>query len=636
LSNTEGISAIVQDQRNLGWEKRVARRTADLELLLLLVATPFLMFPGRLAPFFALSLILPTAGRWIGYGYLVRRSPLNVPAVMLLVPAFGGYATSVAPDVSWAKLWGIVLHVAILFALVNNLRSERLLSWSAPALLAATGAIAALSLIGTDWSQVRLIDLPQLYARLPRVDLGLPGSGVPRSQPLFHPREVGAAMAMLLPVALAQVLFARPWKWRAMAGAITLLAGAVLLLSQAVMGLFGLGIACCLLAVWWRRRLIAPLLLVVALIALMLTVYNSAQLARALLDPNNSLGIAFVLRFDMWSRALAMIRDMPLTGIGLNTYPLIQSHFYTGYLIGPEPHAHNLWLQTAVDLGLPGLLTFIWLLVAFFVAAVQAHARTSNHETQLLLVGLTAGVLAYISGGLLDVMTLGAKPVAGLWAMFGIVGAVWAGTAERTERDHDDTPQAWLRRHRTLLGGTAALSLVALAIVVASSHIWWGNWGVIRAQRALWQARVRGTLPQAQAADGIEALSRALATNPENPQFHQLLGSLYAWQGNDALSINSLEMRVALDGPDALADYAPFIRWQRALQGTAAPPAWESTIRLYSQWMNRFPNRAEGYVLTAIARRRQGQAVPAGGVVRAGVEAGAQPASILETYGQRR
>ena len=294
----------------------------------------------------------------------------------------------------------------------------------------AAGGVALLSLVGTDWNSVRLLPLAPLYDRIPRLIEGLPGSGVPRATALFHPREVGAAMALLLPLPIVFLLFGRGWRLRLLAGAVALPALVVLALSQALMGLFGLAMALCLILIWWRRWLASVLLLgATAMVGAVLTAGPHA-LALALLDVQHPLGIGFALRFDMWSRALAMIRDTPLTGIGLNTFSLVQSHFYTGYIIGPEVHAHNLYLQTALDLGLPGLLAFLLLVAAFYGTVYGAYRRTESRQVQLLLVGLAAGVLAYLAGGALDVMTLGAKPVAALWLMFGLAGAAWQHTTE--------------------------------------------------------------------------------------------------------------------------------------------------------------------------------------------------------------
>ena len=123
-------------------------------------------------------------------------------------------------------------------------------------------------------------------------------------------------------------------------------------------------------------------------------VYGPPRQLLALLDVDYPLGNGVALRLDMRGRALAVIRDMPLTGIGLDTFPLVQSHFCTGYFIGLETHAQDLLATVVVDLGLPGLLAFLSLLIAFYLTVFQANRRIESREVRILHVGFSAAVAA--------------------------------------------------------------------------------------------------------------------------------------------------------------------------------------------------------------------------------------------------
>ncbi|MER3513799.1 MAG: hypothetical protein C4310_04935, partial [Chloroflexota bacterium] len=78
-------------------------------------------------------------------------------------------------------------------------------------------------------------------------------------------------------------------------------------------------------------------------------------------------------RLELWSRALEAIADYPFTGIGMGTFDhVIPLRYPYVLLAGAElavPHAHNLFLQVAVDLGLPGLIAFVALLGLVLAAA---------------------------------------------------------------------------------------------------------------------------------------------------------------------------------------------------------------------------------------------------------------------------
>jgi putative inorganic carbon (HCO3(-)) transporter len=84
-------------------------------------------------------------------------------------------------------------------------------------------------------------------------------------------------------------------------------------------------------------------------------------------------------RQEVWSRAIYMIQDFSYTGIGLGTFDLVQPLLYPFFLsAGLAHHAHNLFLQVAVDLGLPGLIAYLALLLGSFYSTwsvwQQAHA----------------------------------------------------------------------------------------------------------------------------------------------------------------------------------------------------------------------------------------------------------------------
>lgn len=625
------ISATPQNS----WWQQGAQWIVRLELLWLALAAPFLLFPSRWTPLAALLLLgLPWLARWLAAGRLTVATPLNTPLVLLLGLTLVGFSVSAAPDLSADKLWGILLQVALYFAVVNSITTERALLVFTAFFLVGVSGLALFSLVSTDWSSVRLWEMPQIYEWLPQLDLnrlGIRGSILIPGQSLINPRQVGGVLGALLPFAFLLTLSGQVW-WLRLAAALALLSGGVvLLLSQALMGWFGFVVALLAILLWRWRWLFWPLLLLgLALVAVgwrwaATNGWADGQLVAArLLDVSDVAGAGIVLRLDMWSRALAMIRDMPFTGIGLNTFPLVQSHFYTGYLIGPEPHAHSLWLQLVVDLGLPGLLLFLWFLAAFFYMSSAAYARQPGRLAHLVIVGSTAGVLAYVASGTLDVVTLGAKPLAAWWAMIGLTGAIWSQTEAIT------VPRpAW----RTLLPAGGVLLLLLLSVWLLPQARW-RNQGLLLGQQAVVAARQSGPLPSTAASAALAALDQAVRRDPEQAQLWGMRGSLYAWLGEPEAAYADLARRVQLDGRQPWPTYAPFLAWSALLAGQDAPDKAEDLLQIYTRWLNRFPQRAETYAMIAVLHQTvRADPAAAQAVLQRGLAANAQPASLL-TYGQ--
>jgi tetratricopeptide (TPR) repeat protein len=120
-----------------------------------------------------------------------------------------------------------------------------------------------------------------------------------------------------------------------------------------------------------------------------------------------------------------MLVDMPFTGIGLNSFPIIADSFYPGFVPPGHldvqrfiPHAHNFFVQVMLDLGIPGAAAFfylVWLAVRGGLRAVQY----GSHST--FGVGLLLGLLAFSIYGLVDAVALGAKPSAALWIVLALL-----------------------------------------------------------------------------------------------------------------------------------------------------------------------------------------------------------------------
>lgn len=604
------------------------------ELIIVLAVAPLMLFPNRASIAGLVVVALVWLARWVAYKRLTRPSAMNAPELLLIAMALIGYFISIDRQLSEPKLWGIFLQAVLFFSVLNGLHNRRDIDWLTWGIVALTAGTALASLVGTQWDIVRLASFPGIYDRLPQLIRGLPDSGLSPAQDLFHPREVGAAMGMLLPFITTLLLFARS-RWLRLASGLTLLLGGfVLILSQALMGLFGLLVGWAIIAVWWRRWMIIPVILAgLAVLGLAWAIAPDNWLS-LMLSVDNPYGIAVVLRLDMWSRALAMIADMPYTGIGLNTFPLIQSHFYIGHLLGAEPHAHNLLLQTAVDLGFPGLIALFWLSAAFYMTAWRVAARLEDRALTALVIGAVAGVTAYIAGGALDVMTLGAKPVAALSLFIGLVGALRWLTAEVDQPAEEGSPRN--RQASRFVG--LAMPAVLILIFVLSVAVWPAkvntNWALIPAHQAIYAARQTGRLPEASSTQALELLPGAIQQEPDNPELYGIYGTLLAWNEQPAAAIQALAQRVDLDSREPLR-YAPFLAWQRESLGQEEPDNGQLLLKIYQQWQARFPERADLHALVSLVYERQLGAVDqAAAVQRQALTEGAAPRTLLEFYYQ--
>lgn len=108
-------------------------------------------------------------------------------------------------------------------------------------------------------------------------------------------------------------------------------------------------------------------------------------------------------RTEIWTSALRILRDHPLTGIGQDQllyqdagYGVPQGRFIT------TSHPHNFVLDFWLRLGLPGLLWIVAVLAFFFWQSIQLWKRYAGTALGALTLALIASMVDFVVHGLLD------------------------------------------------------------------------------------------------------------------------------------------------------------------------------------------------------------------------------------------
>jgi putative inorganic carbon (HCO3(-)) transporter len=444
-------TAVIPGRRSPRWHRWLA-----LEGGVLFCAAPLLLFPHRFGTAYAVAAclaILAVRGLAFKRAGPRARTPVDVPLAILLLMALVGTAVSVDRTLSQPKLFGLIFGAAALVSTRHVLSYFGTLGVHIGAtFLAVQGVlIATLALVGVQWTVGRIPGLTAVYARLPRLIGDVQGSTTTSSG--LHPAEVGGILLLLWPCLVSPFLWpTRGWPARALFGAGAVLTSAVLLLTASRSVYAGAATALFVLLALRAPRIalglgaLAGIGVVATLVLAGPDVVGAALGSSDVADLAQGSVVSFRGRQELWSRAVMMIQDFPFTGIGLNTFPFVLERLYPTFLIGPDehmPHAHSLFLQTGVDLGLPGLLAFIWILGIVWRCWTRAWRRRPETSSRppagprhlgrvrslvsykAALAGVGAGIAGHLVFGLTDAVTLGAKPGYLLWMAFGV--AISAG-----------------------------------------------------------------------------------------------------------------------------------------------------------------------------------------------------------------
>ena len=403
---------------------------------------------------------------WLAGREPLPRTPLNAALLLMFFMVLVSLWATYDIAVSLPKIGGMVLGMGVFFAVARE--AERPRGWilSLLAFLGIGLGIATLGVFGTSWLTSKITLFDPITARLPRFITGLQGA-----ESGFHPNEVAGTLIWVLPlmmaISVALFIFTRPpknedaraqrkdWQekmrgWRLVGVTILCLAAtffvaAVFLLSQSRGGYIGLALTLPVLILialpprWRRYSLIALVVLAIVLGFLVASRWEAARIwvtgSNQAADPALSLN-TLEGRLEVWSRAIYGIQDFPFTGMGMNTFRKVVPVLYPLFRIGPDidiGHAHNEFLQAALDLGIPGLIAFLalyigafWMLTDVWRATRHPPLNTEHWSlvTRSLALGLGGGLLAHLLYGLTDTVALGAKPGVLFWMLLGLIAGL--------------------------------------------------------------------------------------------------------------------------------------------------------------------------------------------------------------------
>ena len=225
--------------------------------------------------------------------------------------------------------------------------------------------------------------------------------GVERSYAtLIHINTLAGYLTLMIPIVLS-LLFYAPKKGEKILLTFSLITMIIcLIFTRSRSGWLALvGAMSFLVIIKKEKRLAIGLILVIIVVVSLLMPSINARL-RITFDLTANKG-----RICLAKSALQMIKDYPLTGIGVNTF----LHIYPQYQLPEDkelgrPHAHNVFLQIGAEMGLFAIIILLWLLIRVFKIGWKTLRRTKDEYLRALVIGLLASLIAFLISQEFDYM----------------------------------------------------------------------------------------------------------------------------------------------------------------------------------------------------------------------------------------
>jgi putative inorganic carbon (HCO3(-)) transporter len=360
------------------------------------------------------------AVRWVAHGALSERTPADLAIGLLVGIALLSVGITAVPAKTIPQALRLMTGILLFYSIVNWTVELQQLKLIVLGILFSGLALSLAAPFSVQWAADKLSVLPQaIYSRFSVL-----------VSDTINPNVLAGNLVILLPLALGLVVFA----WGVLNRLERLVATGSLLAMTAALALtlsrsawMALLVALLVLAALrWRRGWILSVGVAATAAFWMFSLGGIALLSQLF---SSSTLETFQGREEVWSRALAMIQDFPLTGIGMGSFGELADAVYPffSFPANTVPHAHNLFLQLAVDLGLPGLIA--WSAVAMLVFGSTWRVFTSGRTLgdpwiTGLGAGLLCGQLALLAHGLTDAVTWGmVRPAPLVWALWGVAVA---------------------------------------------------------------------------------------------------------------------------------------------------------------------------------------------------------------------
>ncbi|MDR3590222.1 MAG: O-antigen ligase family protein [Negativicutes bacterium] len=395
----------------------VSCRLPDLTEYCILAVAFFLPLSLNVASLFLAGATLAWIRKMIVARRLeLRHSPFDIAVILFVILSAASIWGSPNRDFSFYNYYHLMGRYVVLYYLViNNIRSASQVRRLITTVLVSAAVVAAFGFYqyihGIDTSAFQWVDgeqFPELKVRV--------------FSTLKNPNLLAAFLVVIMAIATGLGL-----STRSLAGKI-LCFGFVLVLGVCLALTYSRGAWICVLAVIavfgvLKNKKVFWLL---ALLPVAIMLVGHEVFLERLLSIMNPTDTSSTLRLALWESTVAMIEDNPWFGIGWGAYWMVYPE-YDFFVLNASTkifHAHNMYLNIAAEIGIPGLLAFLAILVGHTHRAFVLLHRATDRWTRGLMLGIFAALLAIVISGFTDYVLFSMQMAMVFWLLNALVVVV--------------------------------------------------------------------------------------------------------------------------------------------------------------------------------------------------------------------
>jgi putative inorganic carbon (HCO3(-)) transporter len=360
--------------------------------------------------------------RWVGTQHLSLRTSADwcILCIVLALPVT--LWISPLAEVTKLQVYRVLSGILLYYAIVNWATTGKRLQTITLGLIMIGSGLSAFALVSVEWAVTKWFSIFKVVLQ----------AGKPILIDSVNPNVMAGSLILILPLA-AGGMFANWGKssrlFRMVSTISAVMIGGILVLTLSRGALLALALALAIfISMRWRWGWLI-FIPAAAGIGVAYSQVGDSNFMEALLS-GTSVG-SLEGRAALWSRALLLARDFPFTGIGMGAVEVAIHRLAPLSLNEPGvlSHAHNLYIQVFLDLGLLGFTGWLATLMLVTYVAWKVYRAGMQDRRAGWITGMGAALfcsqIALVLHGLSDAVTWGmVRPAPLVWALWGLVMAL--------------------------------------------------------------------------------------------------------------------------------------------------------------------------------------------------------------------
>lgn len=338
----------------------------------------------------------------------LTKDPIHLPIIFYLTIITISTITSINPRGSFRDLAIHLAGIGFVFVAVNSIKTLEDFNKLVTVLVLSGTIIALIGLyqyivgvnIKASWLDVK--NNPDIKARV---------------YSLFgNPNILAEYLIMIIPMSLALFWSSKKLHKKIIFLGTSLILTLALVLTYSRGGWLGFAFSILIFVILLEWRLLLSLIPIAigAIYLLPQTILNRILSMKNLTDSSNA------YRIKIWEISMDIIRDHWVVGLGFGHLPFKQT-FETYIRTMPNFHAHNTYLETAAEMGIPGLIVFLLFIFVIFKYSIHELIKNQNRYIKVMGAGALAGLSGLLAHGLVENVLYLTKIIIMFWIIIGFI-----------------------------------------------------------------------------------------------------------------------------------------------------------------------------------------------------------------------